>query len=122
FVLSFGKIFMCHLFHFIKKYTFFFISIFIYSQFSLAETLDNQFVIVDRLQVQSDSRSTTLRFIASADVAVQAYAIDQPARIILEWPDVNFQLSPENLPNSVGVIKSLRAGMVSDDRARVVIE
>ncbi|MFM8700492.1 MAG: N-acetylmuramoyl-L-alanine amidase [Hyphomicrobiales bacterium] len=74
------------------------------------------------MQVQSDRHSTTLRFIASADVAVQAYAIDQPARIILEWPDVNFQLSPENLPNSVGVIKSLRAGMVSDDRARVVIE
>ncbi|MEY3526971.1 MAG: hypothetical protein RI997_1080, partial [Pseudomonadota bacterium] len=92
------------------------------SSFSWAKATEKQLAIVDSLQVQSDAQSTTLRFIVSADVAVEAAVLDQPQRIILEWPDVNFQLAPDSLPKGVGVVKSLRAGMVSHERSRVVIE
>ena len=90
--------------------------------FSWAKATEKQLAIVDSLQVQSDAQSTTLRFIVSADVAVEAAVLDQPQRIILEWPDVNFQLAPDSFPKGVGVVKSLRAGMVSHERSRVVIE
>jgi len=92
------------------------------SSFSWAKATEKQLAIVDSLQVQSDAQSTTLRFIVSADVAVEAAVLDQPQRIILEWPDVNFQLAPDSFPKGVGVVKSLRAGMVSHERSRVVIE
>ena len=68
------------------------------SSFSWAKATEKQLAIVDSLQVQSDAQSTTLRFIVSADVAVEAAVLDQPQRIILEWPDVNFQLAPDSLP------------------------
>ena len=88
----------------------------------LAQNPENHLPIVDNVQVSTTSTLTILRFTVSADVDVAAAVLDSPDRIILDWPEVSFQLPPNTLPKGVGVIKSLRAGTIGQGRSRVVVE
>lgn len=88
----------------------------------VAQDAVNSLPIVESVQAEKNSALTTLRFIVSADVAIESAVLDGPDRLILDWPEVSFQNPPLAAPRNVGVVKSLRAGTISHGRSRVVIE
>ena len=68
---------------------------------------------------------TTLTFDLSRPVPVAAFVLDKPDRVIIELPEVNFQLDQEAGrldPKGVGLIRSFRFGLFAPGKSRVVID
>lgn len=71
--------------------------------------------------IEADADETRLVLTLNAPVAVRAFAIARPDRIVLDLPSVNFQL-PDASARVGGLVSGMRYGVFAADRARVVIE
>ncbi len=68
---------------------------------------------------------TRLMFDLSAKVGVNAFVLDKPGRVIVDLPEVNFQIEPEAgrlESKGVGLIRSFRFGLFAPDKSRIVID
>lgn len=66
-----------------------------------------------------------LVFDLSARVAVSAFLTDSPNRVVLDLPQVNFQIGagdPRSVAKGAGLIRSYRFGLLAPGRSRVVID
>ena len=81
-----------------------------------------QFPIASAVRVAGDARQT--RFILDLDrtVDVRAFALADPYRIVIDLPQVNFQLGREATEAKRGLIKAFRYGLVMAGGSRLVFD
>ena len=65
---------------------------------------------------------TRLTLTLSKPVTAAAFVLEKPDRVVVELPEVNFQLGAETAKRRGGVISSLRCGLFAPGRSRIVLE
>lgn len=73
-------------------------------------------------QLTGDQQSTRLAFTLSAPVEPKVRMLEKPDRIVIDLPEVNFQIPPELGRKGRGLVKSFRSGLMAQGRSRIVIE
>ena len=73
-------------------------------------------------QLTGDQQATRLAFTLSAAVEPKVRMLEKPDRIVIDLPEVNFQLPPDLGRKGRGLVKSFRSGLMAQGRSRVVIE
>lgn len=73
-------------------------------------------------QLDGDMQTARLVFTLSAPVAARVAVLQSPDRVVLDLPEVNFQLPPEAGRKAQGLVKSYRYGLFAQGRSRVVID
>jgi N-acetylmuramoyl-L-alanine amidase len=80
------------------------------------------------LPVASDARlagdAKLTRFVLDLDKAIlfRAFALDDPYRVVIDTPQVNFRLPPGTGANGRGLVKAFRYGMVMPGGSRMVFD
>lgn len=74
------------------------------------------------LQVTGDGTATRLSFTLSAPVTASATVLEKPDRIVIDLPEVNFQLPPDAPRRVKALAKSVRYGLIGPGRSRIVID
>jgi N-acetylmuramoyl-L-alanine amidase len=72
--------------------------------------------------VASEAGKTRLVFTLSRQVAARASLMERPDRVIIDLPEVNFQLPPETGRRREGLVASFRYGLFAPGRSRIVID
>ncbi len=67
---------------------------------------------------------TRTRFIAdlTTDVDIQVFALADPYRIVIDLPEVHFQLEPGTGATGRGLISAYRFGLISRGKSRIVLD
>lgn len=76
-------------------------------------------VVAVAADVASEGGRTRLTVTLSAPVAAKAFVMERPDRVVIELPEVNFQVPPET---GRGLIASFRHGLFATGRSRMVID
>lgn len=88
-------------------------------------TLPEAVPVAVAARVVEQAGVTKLVFDLSRKVAADAFLLDKPPRVIVDLPEVNFQVAPEagqiELPKA-GVIRSFRFGLFAPGKSRIVID
>jgi N-acetylmuramoyl-L-alanine amidase len=74
------------------------------------------------VETRSEAGKTRLSFTLSKPVEVQTFVLERPDRVVIEFPEVNFQLPPEAGRKRDGLVASFRYGLFAAGRSRVVID
>jgi N-acetylmuramoyl-L-alanine amidase len=74
------------------------------------------------VETRSEAGKTRLTFTLSKPVEVQTFVLERPDRVVIEFPEVNFQLPPEAGRKREGLVASFRYGLFAAGRSRVVID
>jgi N-acetylmuramoyl-L-alanine amidase len=80
------------------------------------------------LPVASDARlagdAKLTRFVLDLDKTIQfrAFALDDPYRLVIDIPQINFRLPPGSGTNGRGLVKAFRYGMVMPGGSRMVFD
>jgi N-acetylmuramoyl-L-alanine amidase len=70
----------------------------------------------------SEAGKTRLAITLSKPVEARAAVMERPDRVIVDLPEVNFQLPPDPGPRHEGLVASYRYGLFAPGRSRLVIE
>ena len=73
-------------------------------------------------EAKSEAGKTRLTFVLSAPIEARSFALERPDRIVVDLPEVNFQLPPGAGHRREGLVASYRYGLFAPGRSRVVIE
>ena len=73
-------------------------------------------------EVATDGSRTQLTLTLSKPVAATAFLMERPDRVVVDMPEVNFQLGDEAVKRRGGVIASVRCGLFAPGRSRIVVE
>ena len=77
-------------------------------------------------RLAQDANGARLVFDVSLPVEARAYALPSPDRIIVDLPEVNFQLDPsvghEAVANDATLVKAFRFGLLAPGKSRIVID
>jgi N-acetylmuramoyl-L-alanine amidase len=73
-------------------------------------------------QISADAQVTRLTFTLSEPMTPEVTALQGPDRLVLDLPEVNFQLPPDAGRKPQGLVKSYRYGLFAHGRSRVVID
>ena len=65
---------------------------------------------------------TVLKLMLAASLPSKISLMTKPDRIIVDWPEVNFQLAPDFGRKPIGLIKSARLGLFAAGKSRIVLE
>ena len=78
--------------------------------------------VVSDARLAGDARRT--RFVLDLDKTIEfrAFALDDPYRIVIDIPQVNFRLPPGSGTNGRGLVKAFRYGMVMPGGSRMVFD
>lgn len=79
-------------------------------------------VVAIAAQVKNDETSATLTFVLSRPIEAKAFALDNPDRIVIDLPDVNFQIEGTPGRAGSGLIEAFRYGAIVTGRSRIVID
>jgi len=77
-------------------------------------------VVAAKLEQTPDG--TRLVFVASQPLTATPFALEKPDRLVLDLPEVNFQLPAHTGETGAGLVKSFRYGLFGFGRSRVVID
>jgi N-acetylmuramoyl-L-alanine amidase len=69
-----------------------------------------------------DNKSTTFQLTLSEGLTVQAFTLANPYRVILDLPDLTFQLDPAVGQKGRGLVTAFRYGLFAEHKSRVVID
>lgn len=72
--------------------------------------------------VGGDDTATSFDLLLSKGVPAEIYTLASPFRVIIDLPDVAFDLSPQTGRKAQGLIKAFRYGLFAEGKARVVID
>lgn len=78
--------------------------------------------VVVAAEVASEGAKTRLTFTISAEVEPRTSVMERPDRIVVDLPEINFQLPAETGRKRDGLIASFRYGLFAPGRSRVVID
>ena len=77
-------------------------------------------------RLAQDANGARLVFDVSLPVEARAYALPSPDRIIVDLPEVNFQLNSsvvrESVANDATIVKAFRFGLLAPGKSRIVID
>jgi N-acetylmuramoyl-L-alanine amidase len=73
-------------------------------------------------EVTPDGTRTRLTLTLSKPVSATAFVLERPDRVVVELPEVNFQLGGEPGKRRGGVISSVRCGLFAPGRSRIVVD
>jgi N-acetylmuramoyl-L-alanine amidase len=88
---------------------------------SLAATPAGKIEVTDAHLI-GDGKSTTFELTMSEGVPVQAYTLANPYRVILDLPDLTFELAPAAGQQGRGLVTAFRYGLFSEHKSRVVLD
>lgn len=72
--------------------------------------------------VSGDDTATSFDLVLSKGVPAEIYTLASPFRVIIDLPDVAFDLAPQTGRKAQGLIKAFRYGLFAEGKARVVID
>mgnify|MGYP001446488185 CR=1 FL=1 len=78
--------------------------------------------VVVAAKLEQSASVTKLTFISSQPLSATPFALEKPDRLVLDLPEVNFQLPPHTGETGAGLVKSFRFGLFGFGRSRVVID
>src|SRR6516162_8837927 len=73
-------------------------------------------------RLAGDDKQTRLVIDLTQKIDVRAFTIADPYRVVVDIPQVNFQLPPKTGDHGRGVVKAFRFGLVMKGRSRIVID
>ncbi len=73
-------------------------------------------------RLAGDDQQTRLVIDISRKIDVRAFALADPYRVVIEIPQVNFQLPPNAGEHGRGIIKAFRWGLVMAGQSRIVVD
>jgi N-acetylmuramoyl-L-alanine amidase len=73
-------------------------------------------------RVAGDEKQTRLVIDLSHKIDMRAFTLADPYRVVIDIPQVNFQLPPKTGERGRGVIKAFRYGLVMQGGSRIVID
>jgi N-acetylmuramoyl-L-alanine amidase len=73
-------------------------------------------------RLTGDKASTTFQLTLSEGLMVQAFTLADPYRVILDLPDLTFQLDPAVGQKGRGLVTAFRYGLFAENKSRVVID
>lgn len=65
---------------------------------------------------------TRMVFDLSRSISYNVFLISDPYRMVIDMPEVGWQLPPKPLPNSLGVLEKMRYGLFQPGVSRVVVD
>ena len=74
------------------------------------------------VRVGGDQSKTTFDLTLSTGVPAEVFTLACPYRVIIDLPDVSFNLNPETGKQVQGLISEFRYGLFAEHKARVVID
>ncbi|HSP23899.1 MAG TPA: N-acetylmuramoyl-L-alanine amidase [Saliniramus sp.] len=72
-------------------------------------------------EIGVEGERTSLVFTMSADVEARGFVMGNPDRVIIDLPEVNFQIPPDSIETG-GLVASYRFGLFAPGRSRIVID
>jgi N-acetylmuramoyl-L-alanine amidase len=78
--------------------------------------------VVVGAKLEQTATGTRLIFVSSQPLAATPFALEKPDRLVLDLPEVNFQLPAHTGEAGAGLVKSFRFGLFGFGRSRVVID
>jgi N-acetylmuramoyl-L-alanine amidase len=78
--------------------------------------------VVVGAKLEQTASGTRLILISSQPLSATPFALEKPDRLVLDLPEVNFQLPAHTGENGAGLIKSFRFGLFGFGRSRMVID
>ncbi|TAK49978.1 MAG: N-acetylmuramoyl-L-alanine amidase [Xanthobacteraceae bacterium] len=87
-----------------------------------AESAADSFPVIRDARIAGDSKIT--RFVLDLDrrIDLNAFALANPYRLVIDLPQVTFQLAPKTGENGRGLIKVFRYGLVMTGGSRIVMD
>src|SRR3984893_35538 len=73
-------------------------------------------------RLAGDDKQTRLILDLSRKIDMRAFTLPDPYRVVIDTPQVNFQLPPKTGERGRGVIKAFRYGLVMQGGSRIVID
>ena len=73
-------------------------------------------------RLAGDDHQTRLVIDLSRKIDMRAFTLADPYRVVIDVPEVNFQLPPKSGERGRGVIKAFRYGLVMPGGSRIVID
>ena len=74
------------------------------------------------LRLTSDAAGTTLELDLTGPIEPQVFTLTAPYRVVIDVPDLEFDVAVDADPKPQGVVAALRYGLLSAGRARIVVE
>ncbi|SDR51731.1 N-acetylmuramoyl-L-alanine amidase [Rhizobiales bacterium GAS191] len=78
--------------------------------------------VVVAAKLEQTASGARLVFVASQPLTATPFALEKPDRLVLDLPEVNFQLPAHTGEAGTGLVKSFRYGLFGFGRSRVVID
>jgi N-acetylmuramoyl-L-alanine amidase len=78
--------------------------------------------VVVGAKLEQSASGTRLILISSQPLTATPFALEKPDRLVLDLPEVNFQLPAHTGESGTGLIKSFRFGLFGFGRSRIVID
>lgn len=75
-----------------------------------------------RAEIKGDAKATTFLLGLSAGVRAEIFTLADPYRVVVDLPDVAFDLPEGTGKQGSGLIKTFRYGLLGEGKARVVID
>ena len=78
--------------------------------------------VVVGAKLEQTASGTRLIFVSSQPLTATPFALEKPDRLVLDLPEVNFQLPAHTGESGTGLVKSFRFGLFGFGRSRIVID
>jgi N-acetylmuramoyl-L-alanine amidase len=82
----------------------------------------NDFPLANEVRVGGDASQTRFVMDFSRKVDIRAFTLAHPYRVVIDMPQVTFQLPPKTGEKARGLIKAFRFGLVMKGGSRIVID
>lgn len=78
--------------------------------------------VATAVEIAGDLTKTRLSFTLSKTVTQRAFVLEAPDRVVIELPEVAFQLPADRSRRRQGLVSSFRYGLFAPGRSRVVVD
>ncbi|NQW01306.1 MAG: N-acetylmuramoyl-L-alanine amidase [Rhodospirillales bacterium] len=78
--------------------------------------------IVTDVRVSESAQRTRVVFEFTRDLDFKVFTLANPSRVVVDMPEVGWQLPPQPLPHQIGVFETLRYGLYKPGNSRVVVD
>lgn len=87
-----------------------------------AQALPDRGVEATAVRLLDDGKATTFELTISKGLTAQVYTLADPYRVVLDLPDLTFNLAPATSQKGRGIISAFRYGLFAERKARVVLD
>ena len=80
------------------------------------------FPVASEIRLGGDDRQTRLVVDFSQKIDIRAFALANPYRVVIDMPQVTFELPPKTGEKGLGLVKAFRFGLVMPGGSRMVLD